>query len=89
MTNSKNPNVKSMSNDKDQNHGAAEPQNHGATDGARPSLERWDSMEKPPYMKYALESNGFKSHPVRACHPPEASLASVGKAEAGSVDSEC
>jgi hypothetical protein len=42
-----------------------------------------------PYLKFALESNGFKSHPVRACHPPEASLASVGKAESGSVDSEC
>ena len=33
------------------------------------------------------ESNGFKTHPVRAVTRPEASLASVGKSESGSVDS--
>jgi len=55
--------------------------------GARESLERWDRWRRSHIWNSLKESNGFKTHPVRAVTRPEASLASVGKSESGSVDS--
>jgi len=39
-----------------------------------------------PHLKLAVEVQWVQIPPGKGCHPPESSLAGVGKAEAGSVD---
>ena len=47
-----------------------------------------DRLAGEAYLKFANGVQWVRNPPGKGCHPPEASLASVGKSESGSVDSE-
>jgi hypothetical protein len=59
-----------------------------AVSGARRSLGCWNRREVNPRLKFAEGVQWVRIPPGKGCHPPEASLASVGKSESGSVDSK-